>query len=273
MGKTLYSFVIIVMIYLMQALIREIYGVWRFDRPAGMVGRARSTPGHLIHYVADGGYDLTADNRTTSIEAGDLIYYYESEEIVWRGRDEEVTFYSVGFDAPSLRPPPFGRRHIAARPELEAVFERALELENGPSTTASHLAQFGLLSQIVLCFHDSAADEVEPQQSPWWYIENEVRRRRTFRAALADLGDIAGCSRATVIRECKRSTGMTPMARLRELRLAEARGLLLYSMSSVTDVALQLGYGRIQEFSREFSQHVGMPPGVFREHAGSQVTR
>jgi transcriptional regulator GlxA family with amidase domain len=50
------------------------------------------------------------------------------------------------------------------------------------------------------------------------------------------------------------------MRRLRELRLAEAQGLLRFSTLSVSQVAEYLGYPRVHEFSREFSRRMGRPP-------------
>lgn len=256
----------------MRTLINEVYGVWRFERPARFVGKARSTPGHLIHFVASGGYELTTDNRTTTVEAGDLIYYYESEVVLWRGGDTSVVFYSVGLDAPSLPPPRLGRRHVPGRIDLHETFVNALELQNGPATIHAQLRLSGLVSRIVAEFHDSSDPIPEPDQPLWWQVEYGVRRRRAFRATLPQLCEIAGYSRATVIRACRESTGKSPMVRLRELRIEEAKGLLLYSMSSVTHVAFQLGYRRIHEFSREFSQAVGMPPTAYREKALSEAS-
>ncbi len=248
----------------MNTIIQEIYGVWRFNRPAGHVGKARSTPGHLIHFVASGGYHLTTDNREYDLRRGDLIYYFESEDVVWRGGDAPVIFYSIGLHAPDLSPPNFSSRVLTDRLDLEGRFIQSLELFDGASGVGDRLKLFGLVSEILSEFFDRSESVSVESDSLWWQLEYEIKRKRLFRADLTTLCDLAGYSRATVIRACKESTKMTPIARLRSLRMEEAKGLLLYSMSSISDVSNVLGYGRIHEFSRDFSTCVGVPPTVFR---------
>jgi AraC-like DNA-binding protein len=54
------------------------------------------------------------------------------------------------------------------------------------------------------------------------------------------------------------------MRRIQTVRMEEARGLLLFSTLNVTQVAEYLGYPRLHEFSREFSQYFGAPPSRVR---------
>ena len=83
-----------------------------------------------------------------------------------------------------------------------------------------------------------------------------------------DLANLTKSSRATVVRLCRAATGMSPVQRLRELRMDEARGLLLYSQRSVTQVARYLGFPEIHGFSREFSRHFGFPPSALHHAQG-----
>lgn len=55
------------------------------------------------------------------------------------------------------------------------------------------------------------------------------------------------------------------MRRVKRLRLSYARGLVLYSPLSLTDIALRVGYGRVQELSRDYRQHFGITPREDRQ--------
>jgi AraC-like DNA-binding protein len=45
--------------------------------------------------------------------------------------------------------------------------------------------------------------------------------------------------------------------------------MLLTSAMSISTIARQLGYGRVQEFSREFRRLAGEPPGRWRAETGA----
>jgi transcriptional regulator GlxA family with amidase domain len=50
------------------------------------------------------------------------------------------------------------------------------------------------------------------------------------------------------------------MKRVKELRMSYARGLVLYSQMSMTEIALRVGYGRVQELSRDYHRRFGRTP-------------
>ncbi|WP_297610284.1 AraC family transcriptional regulator [uncultured Sutterella sp.] len=60
-------------------------------------------------------------------------------------------------------------------------------------------------------------------------------------------------------------TDQTCMEALREMRLTRARELLEQSRLSVTDVAMEVGFSRLETFSRHFKQRFGLSPASFRQ--------
>jgi transcriptional regulator GlxA family with amidase domain len=57
---------------------------------------------------------------------------------------------------------------------------------------------------------------------------------------------------------------VTPIAYLNRYRISRARTLLEESMRSVTDVALEVGFTDLANFSRAFHREVGMTPNAYR---------
>jgi AraC-like DNA-binding protein len=64
----------------------------------------------------------------------------------------------------------------------------------------------------------------------------------------------------TFHRQFKQITGLSPIQFQKQLRLLEARKLLVYSGHSVSDAAFEVGYESASQFNREYSRLFGAPP-------------
>ena len=73
----------------------------------------------------------------------------------------------------------------------------------------------------------------------------------------------------------KRVTTLSPLQYQKQLRLQEARRLLLSDAASAADVAFRMGYESPSQFSREYARHFGLPPiaDVKRVLAGEPHSR
>lgn len=81
---------------------------------------------------------------------------------------------------------------------------------------------------------------------------------KTFR--IEDLAEIANMSVASFHRHFKEVTAMSPIQFQKQLRLQEARRLLLAESSDGADVAFRVGYESQSQFSREYSRMFGFSP-------------
>lgn len=81
---------------------------------------------------------------------------------------------------------------------------------------------------------------------------------------LDDLAEAAGLSKYHFSREFKRSTGVTPMTFLRQVRVEAARSLLLSTSWTLRAIAEQVGFRDEFQLSRVFSRVTGMPPSSLR---------
>lgn len=62
----------------------------------------------------------------------------------------------------------------------------------------------------------------------------------------------------------RRYVGVTPKRYLTALRLQTSKCLLMHANQSVTDVAMQAGFGNVQQFSKVFRKLVGLTPSEWR---------
>ncbi|OQP06398.1 AraC family transcriptional regulator [Geobacillus sp. 46C-IIa] len=77
---------------------------------------------------------------------------------------------------------------------------------------------------------------------------------------IEELADLSHMSTASLHRHFKEVTGMSPIQFQKQLRLQEARRLLLTELIDAADVAFQVGYESPSQFSREYARLFGRPP-------------
>ena len=99
-----------------------------------------------------------------------------------------------------------------------------------------------------------------------WYIENHYREQ----VSLDTLADIAGVSRYHLSRIFCYAVGQPVSHYIRLRRLSEAAVALAAGEPDILDLALSLGYGSHEAFSRAFKQHFCTTPEQVRKQGHTQ---
>nr|WP_318539113.1 AraC family transcriptional regulator [Terribacillus saccharophilus] len=90
-------------------------------------------------------------------------------------------------------------------------------------------------------------------------IEKIIRNfDKPFR--IEDLADIANMSVSSLHRHFKEVTSMSPIQFQKQLRLQEARRLLIVELSDVAEAAFRVGYESQSQFTREYARMYGFSP-------------
>lgn len=129
-----------------------------------------------------------------------------------------------------------------------------------------------LVTSLLLTHRHNFSDELRHGHSPL--------RPRNLRGALAyieahlaepmTLGDItraAGCSTRTLNNAFQEHFAVSPMTRVRQLRLDRVRAELLDGTASVTEVACRWGFTHLGRFSAAYHEHFGELPSETRRRA------
>lgn len=82
--------------------------------------------------------------------------------------------------------------------------------------------------------------------------------------SIPSLADRAGMSRSSFHAHFKAVTGLSPGQYQKDIRLIEARRLVLESDKSVSSIAFDVGYESPAQFSRDYSRKYGTPPRADR---------
>jgi AraC-like DNA-binding protein len=84
-----------------------------------------------------------------------------------------------------------------------------------------------------------------------------------------ELADISNMSVSAFHTHFKTVTGMTPLQFQKELRLHEAKQMMLTKMMDVSTACMHVGYSSVSQFSREYSRLFGVSPS---KDARSHIT-
>ena len=254
--------------------IENLFDIWRFVRPPEHRFHDYMPHHHVLQLILGGSYALRINKREYKVKTGDLIYYFANEDVQWLGNEQEVVFYSISFRSTAFRPIPIEKRVFPSSAIIRTAFEQLHEASNFPRNStefalATHAALLQILYEIQCTLQPTEA--LNGRTQFWWELEKRLRSECRFRPTLNELAELCYCSRATVVRLCRQATGTSPMKRIRQIRMEEAKGLLVFSPMNITEIARYLGYGRMQEFSREFIAFYGSPPSRFRKQMSDQI--
>ena len=136
-------------------------------------------------------------------------------------------------------------------------------LEQLEKTAASFLIQHQNSANQPMLEAGADAPQIRCPSSadPLQSLESYMRSRLFAPISLTDLARAAKVSPRTLHALCHRHRGVAPMELLRNLRLDAARQRLLSEpQSSVTDVALELGFGHLGRFSSYYRSRFGELP-------------
>ena len=87
-----------------------------------------------------------------------------------------------------------------------------------------------------------------------------IRDNQNAHLRIETLCSVSGMSRASLHRHFLAITGLSPLQYHKQLRLQEARQLLLAGDRHASDVAFAVGYESASQFSREYAREFGIPP-------------
>jgi AraC-like DNA-binding protein len=246
------------------AVIHRVALIDQITRPDLRGFHSVSLPGHLIHVVTRGRVEQTVNGVRQWIGPGDVVWYYENEEVQGRVLEAPWTFHTVNFFAPTLSPPPFQQRVKAAGPamirRMETLLETWRDTASPPATR--HLRVHALLLEILLDLLPEAvqAFRMDAVTQLWWEVEAKVRADLAHPIDMRLLERLSHRSQRTIIRACQLAVGKSPMKRVKEIRLSYARGLVQLSDLSMSEIAFRVGYGRVQEFSRDYHRQFDITP-------------
>jgi len=155
--------------------------------------------------------------------------------------------------------------------ELWPVFRR-IEDEltmGGPMTEQKLRHQLATLCIDLLRLRDESPGSRRLSPAQCRRLSEHVRRRIHERPAIEELASIVDLSADYFSRCFSETFGLPPRDWLIRQRIREATRLLTTTNLAVYQVADQLGYQNVSQFSRQFHRQAGVSPRVYRQRHGA----
>ena len=223
-----------------------------------------SLPGHTIQLTIEGSAHHESEGRIFDTEPGLIAWFCRDEEVRIRITKAPWSFLTVNFIAPHLPPPPFDQSIRRAAPGTQRLFENLLQTwrDNSAKPLIRHFRVKARLLDLIadVLPSESTPFHLDPVAQIWWGLEAELRDRLQEHIDLKFLRQLSGRSTRTLYLACHRAAGMAPLKRIKKIRLSMARGLILHSALSISEVAYRVGYERVQELCRDYHHHLGLTP-------------
>lgn len=152
----------------------------------------------------------------------------------------------------------------------EALAER-IEAESRDAKVGHEAVLLGLLTELMV-FLSRHYGESEVRESrallEMGKLISALEQRFNEPWTLAQMAKLAHVSRTSLLRVFRQATGKSPIDYLIGLRIEAAKRLLRQSERSMTDIALETGFGDSNYFARQFRLVTGRTPTVFRRAGG-----
>lgn len=164
----------------------------------------------------------------------------------------------------------FVRKYVCRQGEISTFFNRLLEeYEEKRSTYELQSVAYVLLilSDLIrngcICFADMDAykkEELEKLQPALEYLKENYMRETT----LQEIADTIFLSKSAVCKLFRKVLGMSFKEYVNQLRLTEAKKLLVTTSYPITVIATEVGYSNVTYFNRVFRENYKHTPSEFR---------
>jgi AraC-like DNA-binding protein len=220
--------------------------------------RPHSHPHHELIVIKSGAMLLKTRHSEFFARSGDILFYQAGlvhEEI--SQPDDPVSTYYLGFGIKTELPDlPLHLRDSEGRMvELLGWMHRDVRKRR---PVGDCLALLETIIRELRWLLD------RPKDGWLNHVRELLRTRFAEPLSLDDVARYAGMSRFAFVRKFKRLCGCTPMKELRQIRLHEARNLILSSDLPLKSVVAKVGIGDEYQLSKQFRRQFGVSPSQIR---------
>lgn len=217
-----------------------------------------------IMLVTDGTMDVTVDRREYTLKKGDAIFIFPNQVHSLRSdKSEHITFVF----SPLLVNAYFSKikDKIPASPVFcpDEYIKKALY---SLSADSSVILKKGVLYSVCAAF-DKNAEYVPPDYKSRHFYEifSYIENNYTKECSLSEAAKQIGMNYSYVSRDFARLVGMSFNDYVNLMRLNMACHLLKNTEYSVTECALESGFGSTHTFNRNFREQYGITPYKYRK--------
>lgn len=244
-------------------------------------GIVQPFPNHFHEYyvigcVEEGGRGLTCKNKEYSLDKGSIVLFNPGDNhacvqiddgtLDYRGFNINVAvMLDLAEEITGKRELPGFSQNVIYDEEVTCYLRPLHEmLMKGAGDFGKEEALLFLISVLIQNYG-------QPFESCIPECRQEIEKACEFmeqhynsHISLDQICRYAGLSKSTLLRAFTKSKGVTPYRYLENMRINEAKKLLVQGVAPV-DVAIQTGFSDQSHFTNYFSSFIGLAPGVYRD--------
>lgn len=226
-----------------------------------LFGGERFKYGSSNYLVASMELPIIAEVLEASVEVPNLSCKIEftRSDILELLSDDAITGSRRGKSSRSLNVAELDVSMLDAVVRLIALLDKPMDIP-----VLAPLFTKEILYRVLHGEHGSSFRQIVTEGTPAIHIQNVIQHllnhfQESFQ--VEDLADLAKMSVPSFHRHFKQMTAMSPIQFQKQLRLQEARQLLIMEESlNVADIAFRVGYESPTQFIREYSRMFGISP-------------
>jgi AraC-like DNA-binding protein len=234
---------------------------------------------HSISYVRKGSFGYRLRDESYEMVPGSIMVGHKGDEYVCTHDhhdcgDECLSFHFSEESAEELFACNSINRswrtgYVPPLPELMVIGELAQAAAEGRSDMSVEEAGLLLAGRFMQVAGTSTAVETTTHRERQRAVAMAmwIDERSNAEISLADTSREIGLSPFHFLRQFTRTLGVTPHQYLIRARLRHAARLLADEERSITDIAIDVGFGDLSNFVRTFRRAAGVSPRQFRKAA------
>ena len=268
--------------------VTELINVAYYTLPSGYVFNGEQHDFWEIGYVERGRFCVNIDGKDYVLEAGDMDIckpnvFHTSKTV----GDEPVNVLVLAFDGELLNSQVFDKRILRMGEEerrcLDTIIREAartysnfkgapgavnlVRKENSPFGSEQILKN--RLEELFVYIYRHNSGEAEEKEQDTSTLSQRVQEYISAhygeKLTLQTLADVHSISVTHLKRLFKEQAGMTVLAYLTQVRIREAKRLILEGKLNFSQIAQKVGYDSIYYFSEVFKKKTGMTPTQYAQ--------
>lgn len=242
----------------------------------------RTTPFHYLLFVLEGEGTFIQNGQRHALRPRDAfcLFPHVTHEY-WTHPEEPLQKIFIAFDGKLATEllarigltPDSPHRSGVLTPEtangMRAFMEEVREPKGGSSDLGRLTRFLGLFDRIS---RSPAARELQPDVSIPWLQKGKEYMDIHFAGGITVEGVSAhaGVDRTHFAKQFRKAYGLSPVQYIQQLKMNQAKRLLVQTPLTLTEVAHSVGYPDLFSFSKAFKKQVGQPPNRYRMMERSQ---
>lgn len=243
-----------------------------YNRPGYFTSRTSANDLYQVFFTESGEGSFQIGNKNYTAGKNTIVLLDCSETHLYKTKGDHWYVQWLHFGGSSapmfydlINPNGFVVRELKPSISLQHIFDAAKELGKNPDMLnnlklSTYLFELMSILYSNMISVDQGSEMNERIQESMLYIQEHYNAQLT----LDDLSQRAYMSKYHYLRVFKHSTSMTPYQYILQLRLSEARRLLISTKDSIDVIAQKVGFANGQTLAKRFKQQLGMTPGSFR---------